>query len=153
MKKRNLSSDKILYTRATVKGKVCSNISDGGNCENIVATKTVNKIKLPTKKYDQLHSLMWLNKRNKINIDKRCLIEISIGARYWDQVWCDVIPIEVCHLLLDWPWQYNKKHFIIGIITTRLSLRTGRILCCNLGEEMRIEPQLIVLPCYKTGRY
>ena len=24
-------------------------------------------------------------------------------------LWCDVVPLEVCHILLGRPWQYDRK--------------------------------------------
>lgn len=29
--------------------------------------------------------------------------------KYSDQVWCDVIPMDACHLLIDLPRQYDRK--------------------------------------------
>jgi hypothetical protein len=36
-------------------------------------------------------------------ITKQCLVEIKIGG-YKDEILCDVIPMDVCHILLGRPW-------------------------------------------------
>ncbi|XP_059442154.1 uncharacterized protein LOC132174532 [Corylus avellana] len=41
-------------------------------------------------------------------VSKRCLVSFSIGAKYRDTVWCDVVDMETCHLLLGKPWQDDK---------------------------------------------
>ncbi|GAV58165.1 hypothetical protein CFOL_v3_01699, partial [Cephalotus follicularis] len=33
----------------------------------------------------------------------------SIGKNYEDEVLCDVIPMDACHLLLGRPWQYDRS--------------------------------------------
>jgi hypothetical protein len=37
------------------------------------------------------------------------LIKFSISKTYKDEVWCDVIPMDACHLLLGMPWKYDIK--------------------------------------------
>ncbi|RVW59597.1 hypothetical protein CK203_107447 [Vitis vinifera] len=34
---------------------------------------------------------------------------ISIGKNYKDEVWYDVVPMDVCHLLLGCPWKYDRS--------------------------------------------
>jgi hypothetical protein len=36
-------------------------------------------------------------------------VTFSIGQKYQDQVWCDVVPMDACHLLLGRPWQYDRR--------------------------------------------
>ena len=44
-------------------------------------------------------------------VREQCEIELKIG-NYNDTVLCDVMPMDVCHILLGRPWQYerNAKH-------------------------------------------
>jgi hypothetical protein len=37
---------------------------------------------------------------------KQCKVEFNIGS-YKDEVLCDVIPMDVCHVLLGRPWKYD----------------------------------------------
>jgi len=41
-------------------------------------------------------------------VDKQAKVEFSVG-NYKDKVLCDVVPKEVCHILLGRPWQFDKK--------------------------------------------
>ena len=47
-------------------------------------------------------------KRNEVTISKRCLVSFSIGTKYMDKVWCDVVDMDTCHLLLGRPWQHDS---------------------------------------------
>jgi len=37
------------------------------------------------------------------------LITFSIKQNYQDELWCDVIPMHACHMLLGRPWLYRRK--------------------------------------------
>lgn len=39
---------------------------------------------------------------------RRVLVNFSIGDLYLDSVWCDVVRMDVCHLLLGRPWQFDR---------------------------------------------
>ena len=93
----------IFHTRCTSHGKVFDVIIDGGSCENVVAATMVEKLKLKTENHPQPHKFQWLRKGNKVKVNKRCLIQFSIGKHYNDVVICDVVPMDVCHLLLGRP--------------------------------------------------
>jgi hypothetical protein len=47
-------------------------------------------------------------KGNEVTVSKHCLVSFSIGAKYRGNVWCDVVDMETCHLLLGKPWKYDK---------------------------------------------
>ncbi|XP_039134199.1 uncharacterized protein LOC120271585 [Dioscorea cayenensis subsp. rotundata] len=42
-------------------------------------------------------------------VSKHALIAFSVGPKYRDDVWCDVVPMDAWHLLLSKPWQYDWK--------------------------------------------
>ena len=94
----------IFRTRCTTKGKVCTVIIDGGSCENMVATTMVEKLGLTPEPHPDPYQLTWLKKGNIVKVNQRCLVKFSIGSRYSDEIWCEVIPMDACHLLLGRPW-------------------------------------------------
>jgi len=64
----------------------------------------VEKLNLNYEKYPTPYCVTWIKKGNQVLMDKRCLISFSIENMYQDDVWCDVIPMDVCHLFLGRPW-------------------------------------------------
>ncbi|GKA15666.1 putative nucleotidyltransferase, ribonuclease H, partial [Tanacetum coccineum] len=38
---------------------------------------------------------------------KRVHVPFYVGNTYKDNVWCDVVPMDACHLLLGRPWEYD----------------------------------------------
>lgn len=93
----------IFSSTCTIADKVCHFIIDSGACENVVASDAVAKLALQTEAHPSLYALMWLQKGNTITVDRRVLITFSIGGSYCDSVWCDVVPMDACHLLLGRP--------------------------------------------------
>ncbi|GFY81054.1 hypothetical protein Acr_01g0008630 [Actinidia rufa] len=56
----------------------------------------------------KLCSVAWV-KGGEIPVSHWYLVKFSIGKNYKDEVWCDVVPLEVCHILLGRPWQFDRK--------------------------------------------
>lgn len=98
----------IFKTRCKSHDKVCTIVIDGGSCENIVAQDMVDKLQLQTEPHPRPYRIAWFNKDSEVKVSKRCLVSFSMGKKYRDQVWCDIVPMDVCHILLGRPWQYDR---------------------------------------------
>ncbi|KAL5582656.1 hypothetical protein UlMin_015098 [Ulmus minor] len=69
----------------------------------------VNKLGLQTKPHPQPYKIQWFQKGNGLKVSKRSLVSFSIGKSYKDEVWCDVVPMDTCRLLLGCLWKYDQK--------------------------------------------
>lgn len=115
----------IFHTRCTSHGKICDVIIDSGSCENVVSNYMVEKLKLPTQVHPHPYKLQWLNKGSEVKVSRQCLVSFSIGSKYKDEVWCDVIPMDACHLLLGRPWQYDRRAQFNGYANTYSFTKDG----------------------------
>eukprot|EP00253_Pinus_taeda_P034746 PITA_34746 len=79
-----------------------------GSTDNLVSTKMVEKLELKRSKHPNPYRVSWLQKGHQLLVDERSEVEFQIG-RYKDKVVCDIIPMDVCHILLGRPWQYDRK--------------------------------------------
>jgi hypothetical protein len=70
----------------------------------VVAEEVVQKLALEAEKHTTPYRLEWLKKGNEVIVSKPCLVNFSIGIKYKDKTWCDVVAMDVCHLLLGRPW-------------------------------------------------
>ncbi|GJR07731.1 zf-CCHC domain-containing protein [Tanacetum coccineum] len=93
----------------TLQGSVCTVIIDGGSCENMVAKTMVDKLGLPTTDHPDPYQLTWFRKGNLVKVTQRCLVAFSIGNKYKDELRCEVVPMDACHLLLGRPWLYDHQ--------------------------------------------
>jgi len=92
-----------------VADKVCKMIIDNGSCENVVSDEAVQKLQLKTERHPKPYKLSWLSKGIEVKVDRRCLVSFSVGKKYFDNAWCDVVSMDACHILLGRPWQYDRN--------------------------------------------
>ena len=66
--------------------------------------------KLSLKKVRHLipYKVSWLHKGHQILVSEQCEVDFQIGA-YKDKILCDVIPMDICHILLGIPWKFDKS--------------------------------------------
>lgn len=98
----------LFESTCTIKGKVCRFIIDSGSCENVIALMAVEKLSLASEPHPHPYSLSWLQRETNFTVDRRVLVSFSIGTTYADTAWCDVVPMDACHLLLGRPWQFDR---------------------------------------------
>ena len=83
-------------------------IIDSGSIDNLVSTEMVEEMKLETTAHLNSYKVSWLHKGHQVMISRQCKVEFKIGG-YRDEVLCDVIPMEVYHVLLGRPWKYGRN--------------------------------------------
>jgi hypothetical protein len=74
------------------------------------------------------------------------LVEFKIGG-YNDKILCDVIPMDVCHLLLGRPWKYEKNVIHDGRMNTYSLENNGRthMLLPIKDKEVKLKVRNTVL--------
>ncbi|KAL5566686.1 hypothetical protein UlMin_029850 [Ulmus minor] len=97
----------IFRTRCIVKSSVCDVIIDNGSCENFVSWAMVKALNLATVKHANPYKLGWIKKGSESKVGEVCVVPLSIGKIYVDEVTCDVIDMDACHVLLGRPWQFD----------------------------------------------
>jgi hypothetical protein len=115
----------LFKTTCKTKDKVLKVIIDSGSTDNIVSTEMVDKMELKTTRHPRPYKVSWLQKGHQVMITKQCLVEIKIGG-YKDEISCDVILVDVCHILLGIPWQFNKNVIHDGRKNTYTLEKNGR---------------------------
>ena len=109
MVEENLQREATFHTRCTVSNKVCSLIIDGGSCTNVASQTLINKLNLPVEVHPTPYIIQWLNQGKGIHVTHRVLLSFSIGNKYEDEIWCDVVPTDACHVLLGRPWLFDRR--------------------------------------------
>ncbi|XP_057451853.1 uncharacterized protein LOC130743636 [Lotus japonicus] len=97
----------LFRSHCSVKNKVCNLIVDNGSTENLVSQKLVEYLKLTTEPHEKPYTLGWVSKGPHVKVSQTCKVPISIGKHYREEVLCDVLSMDVCHILLGRPWMYD----------------------------------------------
>lgn len=113
----------IFHTSCTIKDKVCKVIVDSGSCENVISQRSHHQTELANR---------------KAPIDSICLIYLSIDKKYFDKVWCDVVTMDACHMLLGKPWQYNRHSMHDGRNTAYTFQKDDKKITLALMRETEL---------------
>ena len=117
--------DNIFQTKCTSHGKLCNVIINSVSCINLVAEEMVNKLNLKTRPHPQPYKIQWFQKGNVLKVTKKCMVSFSIGKNYKGKIWCDVVPLDACHLLLGRPWQFDRNVSHNGFKNTHSFIKDG----------------------------
>jgi hypothetical protein len=130
----------LFRTACKTKDRVCKVIVDSGSTDNLISTEMVEKLELETTDHPSPYKVSWLQKGHQVSVTKQCLVDIKTGG-YNDKILCDVIPMDVCHLLLGRPWQYDRNVIHDGRMNTYTLKNNGRthMLCPIEDKEAKLE--------------
>ena len=102
----------IFYTYIKYGDKGCKIIIDSGSYINAISSGSVSCLGLKSVPHPKSYSVSWVNDTS-IAVKERCLFPIKI-LDYHDEIWCDVSPMDVGHVILGRPWLYDLDITIFG---------------------------------------
>jgi hypothetical protein len=129
---------RLFRTTCKTKDMVCKVIV---NRDNIISTEMVEKMELETIDHPSPHRILWLQKGHQVTVTKQCLVEFKIGG-YNDKTLCDVIPMDVCHLLLGRPWKYDRNVIHDGRMNTYTLEKNGRTHMLLPIKDKEVKPEV-----------
>jgi len=98
----------------------------------VASTTLVDKLQLKTEPHPHPYSIQWLNQGKRLKVSLRCLVSLSIGKSYVDKLWCDILAMDACHVLLGRPCDRGPS---LSVMTTPVN--SSPIACkCKLKEVL-----------------
>jgi hypothetical protein len=64
---------------------------------------------LITKPNPKPYPLGWVCDKAKLNVTKQCRVRFVIGSKLIDEVDLDVVPLDICGIVLGSPYLYDRK--------------------------------------------
>ncbi|XP_057962192.1 uncharacterized protein LOC131153737 [Malania oleifera] len=95
----------IFHTYIKCGNKSYKMIIDEGNCINVFSKSASEKFNLKVEPHPHPYKVAWVN-ATTMPVNHRCLVPIKI-IDYEDEIWCDILPMDVAHILLGRPWLYD----------------------------------------------
>ena len=92
----------LFQTQCMIKGTACKLIIDGGSCTNGISKAMVAALQLSTWRIPEPKHLEWLNSCGMLKVTHKVRVPFTVDD-YVDEVECDVLPLEVCGMLLGRP--------------------------------------------------
>jgi hypothetical protein len=90
-------------------------------------------------------------KGHQVTVTKQCLVEFKIGG-YNDKILCDVIPIDVCHLLLGRLWKYDRNLIHDGRMNTYTLEKNGRNHMLLPIKDKEVKPEVSNIVLLMSGK-
>ena len=67
------------------------------------------KLHLETKLYPKPYPLGWVCDNAQLQVTKQCRLRFSITSGFVDEVDLDVVPLDICGIVLGSPYMYHRK--------------------------------------------
>ncbi|KAK1618356.1 hypothetical protein QYE76_023873 [Lolium multiflorum] len=136
----------LFQTQCTIKGKACKLMIDGGSCINDIRKAMVAALGLSTWHLPEPKHLEWLNSCGILKITHKVRVPFTVDD-YVDEIECDVLPLEVCGLLLGRSWQYDRNVTHAGRANTYSFMHGGKRRTLKpLGDDhIKSDVKLVVL--------
>jgi hypothetical protein len=93
----------------------------------------------------------WLQKGHQVSVTKQCLVEFKMGE-YKDKILCDVIPMDVCHVLLGRPWQYDRNVVHDGRMNTYTLEKDGKTHTLLPIKDKEVKPEVTSTILLMSGK-
>ena len=85
--------------------KKCKLVIDGVSSMNVVSKDVVKLLNMKVEPRSNPFRVAWVNDHT-LSVTQRCLVSIQMRD-YKDEIYCDVLPMDVAHVLLGRPWLYD----------------------------------------------
>ncbi|XP_022549222.1 uncharacterized protein LOC111201466 [Brassica napus] len=116
----------LFSSTCTVKGKICRFVVDSGCSANVISEEAVRKLALPSEAHPHPYRLLWMQTGAEVFVSKRTSVTFTIGSFYKDTFYCDIAPMDVSHIILGRPWQYDREVIHNGKTNTHSFIFQGR---------------------------
>ena len=97
----NWKRTSIFHTVIQSGDKKCELVIYGGSSMNVVSKDVVKLLNLKVEPHPNPFRVVWVNDQT-LPVAQRCLFSIQMGD-YKDEIYCDVLPMDVAHVLLGRP--------------------------------------------------
>jgi hypothetical protein len=99
----------LFHIRVVSKHTKIDTLFDTGSQSNLISEETVKKLKLETIPHHKPYPLGWICDHAKLQVTRRCKLRFAITAHFVDEVELDVIPLDICGIVLGSPYLYDRK--------------------------------------------
>ena len=82
---------------------------DSGLQVNLISEEVVKKLKLVTTTHEKPYPLGWVTNDTQLQVMKKCVLKFSISGKFTDEVELDVVPLDICGIVLGSPYLYDCK--------------------------------------------
>jgi hypothetical protein len=99
----------LFHVRVIVKHTKIDTLFDSGSQVNLISEAIVKKLGLKTTPHRKPYPLGWVCDDAKLQVTKQCKIRFAITTKFFDEVELDVVPLDICGIVLGSPYLFDRK--------------------------------------------
>jgi hypothetical protein len=99
----------IFHVKFIVKYTKVDSLFDNVSQVNLISKVIVKKLGLKTTPHKNPYPLGWVCDDVKLQVTKQCKIRFAITTKFFDEVELDVVPLEICSIVLGNPYLFDSK--------------------------------------------
>eukprot|EP00253_Pinus_taeda_P021195 PITA_21195 len=99
----------LFHIRAISKHQKIDTLFSSGSQENLIFEAIVKKLGLLTTPHKKPYPLGWVCDKAKLQVTRQCKLRFSFGSTFVDEVELDIIPLDICGIVLGSPYLYDRK--------------------------------------------
>jgi hypothetical protein len=119
---------------------------DNGSYCNGISKLVVEALGLSTWRIPELRHVEWVNSCGMLKITLKVRVLFTVDD-YVDEVECNVLPLEVCGLLLGRPWQYDCNAIHAGRANTYSFMHDGKQRTLKPMRDDQIKSDVVLVVC------
>ena len=127
----------IFQTYTKCGDKTCKVIIDSGSCINVVSSNVVSCLGLKLTSHPNPYKVSWVD-TSSMAIKERCVVPLQF-LTYKVEIWCDVIPMDVGHIIFGRPWLYDLDVTLHRRSNSCSFLFEGKKIVFNLNIRKKTE--------------
>lgn len=101
--KNDKQRNELFHIRVVIKHTKVDTLFDTGSQVNLISEEIVKKLNLTTTPHPKPYPLGWVCNDAQLQVTKQCKIRFAITANFVDEVEADVVPLDICGLVLGSP--------------------------------------------------
>jgi hypothetical protein len=136
----------LFQAQCMIKGKACKFMIDSGSYCNGISKAVVQALDLSTWHIPEPRHVESVNSYVLLKITHKVRVPFTVGD-FFDEVECDVLPLEVCGLLLGRPWQYDRNAMHAGRANTYSFVHDGKQRTLKPMTDDHIKSDVVLVVC------
>jgi hypothetical protein len=133
-RKRN----ELFHIRVVSKHTKIYTLFDLGSQVNFISEALVKKMGLEMKPHPKPYPLGLVCDKSKLNVTKQCRVGFYIASKLIDEVDLDVVPLDICGMVLGSPYIYDRK-----VVLFLPYIYNGGVEYIVIAHSMRVNTTLV----------
>ena len=101
--------NELFRIRVISKNNKIDTLFDSGSQVNLIFETIVKKLGLQKKPHEKPYPLGWVCDKTKLQVTRQCKRRFAIGSTFVDVVELDIVPLDICGIVLGSPYLYDRK--------------------------------------------